>query len=125
MRSLALDPITGDLALTSVGGGQRLALVEGADAVAQRLRARLRLWRGEWFLDGSIGIPFLQILGLKNTRTFAEATLRRAITTCPGVAGLDSFTLTVGADRAMTVAFRARATDGTAIEDNGFRVGNA
>ena len=43
MRSLALDPTTGDLALSSVGGGQRLALVEGADAVAQRLRRLLHV----------------------------------------------------------------------------------
>lgn len=125
MRALT-QTANGDLALSSVSGGLRLTVVDGADAVAQRLRGRLTLWSGEWFLDTSIGIPFLRILGLKGARVFAEATLRRAITTCPGVAALESFTLTLDAPtRSAVVAFRARATDGTVIEDDGFRLGNA
>ena len=47
MRSLALDPTTGDLLLTA----GRLSLVEGVDAVAQRLDGRLSLWVGEWFAE--------------------------------------------------------------------------
>ncbi|MCX6027663.1 MAG: hypothetical protein NTY23_15690 [Chloroflexi bacterium] len=122
MRALALDA-DGDLALTSVRGGLRLTLVEGPEAIAQRIRGRIRLWLGDWFLDTSIGVPYLQILGQKNAAAFAEATLRRVILTTPGVAGLDTFSFALTADRSATVAFRARSTDGAVVEDGGFRVG--
>lgn len=122
MRSLALDE-NDDLALASVGGGKRLTLAEGADAVAQRLRGRLGLWAGEWFLDTAIGLPFRRMLGVKNARTFTETTLRRALATCPGVAALESFAFAFDpATRAASVAFRARTTDGAVIEDDGFRL---
>lgn len=120
MRSLALDPLTGDLLLAS----GRLSLVEGARAVAKRLRGRLSLWEGEWFADLAVGIPYLDFLGQKGGQPVAEAALRRAILTCPGVAALELFTLTVDSKtRGATVAFRVRTTDGAIVEDGGFRVG--
>lgn len=123
MRSLALDPITGDLALSGAGGAARLTLVSGADAVAQRIRGRVRLWLGEWFLDTSVGVPYLTMLGRKGGERYVEATLRRVIASSPGVAALESFTLTFDApSRSASIAFRARATDGAVIEDSGFRV---
>lgn len=127
MRSLALDPVTGDLLLA----GGRLTLVEGAVAVAQRLRGRLSLWAGEWFADTAVGIPFLSFLGQKGGQTLAESTLRRAILTCPGVASLEAFAMTLDSPaRAARVTFTARSTAGAAItdrdltgDDGGFRVG--
>lgn len=120
VRALALDPTTGDLALTQ----GRLSLVEGKDAVAQRLRGRLKLWAGEWFADTAIGVPYLTILGQKGAVPLAEATLRKAITTCPGVATLESFSLAHdGRSRSATVAFRVRTSAGAVVEDAGFRVG--
>jgi hypothetical protein len=122
VRTLALDPLTGDLALTA----GRLTLVEGAHAVAQRLEGRLSLWLGSWFADLAIGVPFLSFLGQKGAEALAEATLRRAILTCPGVTSLESFTSTVDrAARAATATFRARSVDGRTIvtDDGGFRIG--
>lgn len=62
MRELAgLDDI-------QIEGGD-LALVSGADALAQRLTEKLRLFRGEWFLDTRIGVPwFRDVLGSKSPR---------------------------------------------------------
>ena len=121
MRSLALDPTSGDFAFTA---SRSLALVSGADALAQRLRGRLRLWLGEWFGDTSIGIPWLQMLGTKDAQAYAEATLRRVVSSCPGVAAVESFDFAFdGATRSAQVGFRARTADGTVVEDNGFRVG--
>lgn len=122
MRTLALDPATGDLALTA----GRLTLVEGAEAVAQRLRGRLALWAGEWFGDTAVGIPYLTFLGQKGAEQVAEAALRRAILTCPGVAALEAFTLVLdGRTRSAVLTFRARTIAGRAIvtDDGGFRVG--
>ncbi len=121
MRALALDPTTGDL-LTAGG----LSLVEGAAAVAQRLRGRLGLGKGEWFADTSLGVPWVQqIVGQRGSERVAETILRAAIATCPGVAALESFTLTLNATtRHATVTFRARTTDGATLAvtagDGGF-----
>lgn len=121
MRALALDPTTGDL-LTSGG----LSLVEGAAAVAQRLRGRLGLGQGEWFADTSLGVPWVQqIVGERGGDQAADAILRAAIATCPGVAALESFTLALNATtRHATVTFRARTVDGATLSvtagDDGF-----
>ncbi len=113
MRALALDPTTGDL---STAGG--LSLVEGVAAVAQRLRGRLGLGQGEWFADTLAGIPWVQeILGQRGAEGVAEAILRAAITTCPGVAALERFTFALDrATRHATVTFRARTVDGETLE---------
>jgi hypothetical protein len=121
VQALALDPLTGDL-LTAGG----LSLVEGVDAVAQRLRGRIRFWRGEWFADTSIGIPYGAIFAQKGGERVAEAALRSAITTCPGVGQLLDFTQTLDrATRHASVRFRARTVDGVTLsvvsDRDGFR----
>lgn len=118
MRALALDD-DGDLDLSS----GTVTLVSGVDAVAQRIRGRLRLWRGEWFADLTVGVPCLTFLGQKNAAGRAESVLRQAIANCPGVASLLSFSLAFdAAARHATVVFRARTTDGQVVEDGGFRL---
>lgn len=112
MRTLALDLVTGDLAIA----GGRLGVVEGPDAIRQQLQMRLRMWSGEWFADTSVGVPWGSILGAKGAQAFAEATLRRAISTCPGVATLDAFTFAVDARRRATVTFRVRTTSGVVLD---------
>ena len=119
MRTLALDPVTGDLVIAS----GRPTLVEGADAVAQKLRLRLSIWQGEWFADTLVGIPYLGILGVKGSEAFAKATLDRAVDTCPGVAVRDSSSFTLGADRRAVYSFSARAITGEPIEVTDFAVG--
>ena len=119
MRTLALDLVTGDLRLDAGS----LVVIDGADALAQRIRCRVRLWLGEWFADTAIGVPWQQILGTKNAQSFAEATLRRVVATCPGVSHVDAFSFAFdGPRRAASVSFRVTATDGTVVEDGGFRV---
>lgn len=123
MRDLALDPATGDLAIS----GGRLRLTEpGAESVAQKLRVRLRLFRGEWFMDTSVGVPYYtDVLG-RHPLSAVEALLRQAIVTCPGVLGLDSFVFAVGADRVATLTFTVRAVDAAEpVTVADFRVGGA
>jgi len=119
MRTLALNPTTNDLLITAGA----LALVDGVSAVRQRLEGRLSLWRGEWVADLEVGVPFLSFLGVKGATALAEGTLRRSITTCPGVASLESFSLVGGADRAATLSFRVRTDVGAFVDVGAFRVG--
>ncbi len=118
MRALALDPTTGDLALTA----GRLTLVEGVEAIAQRLNGRLSLWAGSWFADTAQGVPYLTFMGQKGVAALAESAVRDAILTCPGVLALESFTFALSAQRHATVSFRARV-DGGFVERSALVLG--
>lgn len=67
-----------------------LVLVEDAEAVGQHARQRLMFFKGEWFLDPTIGVDwFGQILGFaENRMPLAEATVKRVLLQTPGVTGL-------------------------------------
>lgn len=76
MNDLALDPLTGDLAVENID----LFVVKGADRVHQQLVVKLRLWVGEWFLDTEFGTPYLErILGKQITLGGAIAALKQSI----------------------------------------------
>lgn len=128
MRDLALDPATGDLALDPATG--KMYLTSGFDAVRQKVLLRLGLGLGECVLDRSVGIPWLLgpngsrgLLGTSASLLRAEDVLRRAITTCPGIAALDAFVLTLGRDRVARISFRARATSGEVLDVRDFSPG--
>ncbi len=86
----------GDLRLT------RGSLVWSSDPileVAQRLRSRLRMFKGEWFLDRRQGIPYFQKVFQGATDATLRAIFSRAIRGTPGVRSLDS--ISVVRDRAL------------------------
>lgn len=63
-----------------------LKLVDKAEQVRQQLLIKLKLWRGEWFLDTEFGTPYLQqILGKQLTLSGALAALRKSILEVEGV----------------------------------------
>jgi hypothetical protein len=117
-----LDPVTGDLDLS----GGLLKLTSGADAVRQKLFIRLGLHLGEWFLDQRVGMPYHRDFLQKNpSMVTMESVLRKAITTCPGVASLDQFSLFLGSNRVLSVTFEAKTLDGTPIVVENFVPGGA
>lgn len=69
-----------------------LKLVDKAEQVRQQLLIKLKLWRGEWFLDTEFGTPYLQqILGKQLTLSGALAALRKSILEVAGVRQILSF----------------------------------
>lgn len=85
-----IDPVTNDL---DVSGG-RLHFSTGLQAVAQGVGIRVRMIRGEWFLNLLFGVPYLQgktvtkdeaLLGEKFDRAKAAAAFRAVIAAAPGV----------------------------------------
>lgn len=86
----ALDE-SGDLALREgANGALEIYLVEGVDAIVQRLRILLRFWLGAWFLDTSEGIPYLEQILVKNPDVrLIQLLFRRVILQCPGIARVD------------------------------------
>ena len=75
-----------------------LALVEDGNEVVQHVKQRLDFQQGEWFLDESIGVPWLtDILGQSflatndPNRAFAESIIKETILSTPGVTRLVTF----------------------------------
>lgn len=91
----ALDPLTGDLVVP-------IRYTRGLEAVAQGIRFRLRLVRGEQFMDLDAGVPYLPgngvdptlvILGNRFDPVRAEAAFRAAILRTPGVRLIESLAI--------------------------------
>lgn len=88
-HELALDA-AGDLDLRD----GRLRLIKGPEALIQRLRCRLRIFRGDWFLDDTWGLPWFQsILGRSRGLVAVRSVLRQAVLTTPGVASVGAMKL--------------------------------
>ncbi|TNC14928.1 hypothetical protein FF100_04960 [Methylobacterium terricola] len=87
-----------DLTLDETGN---LRMVYDAEAVGEHARQRLMFFKGEWFLDPSIGVDwFGQVLGFASSRMqVAEAIVKRVILQTPGVTGLRQVSTTY--DRAI------------------------
>lgn len=88
---LAIDPTTNDLFLQSNG---ELAVVKDAAAVGQHVRQRMMTFEGEWFLDTTAGVPWLdQIMGKNYDPTLAEAVVKAEILDTDGVTEITSFSV--------------------------------
>lgn len=76
-----------DLELDATGN---LRLVYDAEAVGQHARQRLQFFRGEWFLDRTIGVDwFGETLGQREAAVpVVEATVKRVVLATPGVTSL-------------------------------------
>jgi hypothetical protein len=79
-----------DLALTGGGDleitGGRLRVATGTEALSQRIRTRLRLVRGDWFLDLTQGVPYHDfVLRKRSSPAVQREVVRRALVTLRGV----------------------------------------
>ena len=112
VRDFRLDAITGDLVLDENGD---LQVISGAEGVASDIASRLQTFAGEVFLDLGIGLPYFEEILGKHPFPRIEEIFRNAILETPGVAGLESFSVTK-TGRALAVSFRA-STDFSTIID--------
>lgn len=75
MRYRALDA-NGDM---TFGGSQANFLIDSPQAVAQAVQTSLKLWYGEWYLDQTAGVPYLEsVLGF-NSQATADSAIKTAI----------------------------------------------
>lgn len=92
---LALAPLTADaphdLYLAEDGN---IALAHDAEVVGQHARQRLMTFAGEWFLDTTIGVRWLQeIMGRQQNLPLAEALVKSEILDTDGVTAITSFSI--------------------------------
>lgn len=93
MRVRRLDD-DGDM---TFGAGRSNYLTD-AEAVAQSVLTRLRLIRGEWYIDTTEGTPYrTEVLG-RGTESSAVLALQRRIMETPGVRSIVSMTATHDAE---------------------------
>jgi hypothetical protein len=61
------------------------------EAVGQNVETGLMLWLGEWFLDTSLGTPYIQgVLG-KHTQAVADGTIQNQVSNTTGVVDISSY----------------------------------
>ena len=93
-----------------------------ADSVVERVRAKLQLIRGEWFLDRNAGIPWVEtdtapdpILGAKPNLAHARQYIEQAIRSVEGVATIDTLRVELGRTRSLTITFGVNGEAVTAV----------
>lgn len=114
MATFKVDELTNDFVTVS----NRVVLIKGADEVTQRVRARLRMFRGEWFLNVTKGTPYRETIFAKGVSLDAiSQAVKREILTVPGVQELLEYNQTLeGVTRMLTVNFQLLSTDGEILE---------
>lgn len=100
----------GDLA-TEAGD---LVLISGIEAIAQDCQIRLKFFKGEWFQDTRLGMPWYQeILGKKPRMSVVSEILRKAIMGVPGILTITVFKPNYNEEtRLFSLVFRADTVEG-------------
>lgn len=107
------NPVEGDVRL--VNHQFVFTAPRSREAIAQKLRNRLRFFFAEWFLDRRQGLPFFERVLVKNPDSRAIRTIfRRTITETAGVASVEKLSLTVAPDRTARLDFVAPLDEGGA-----------
>ncbi|QIP56821.1 hypothetical protein [Hafnia alvei] len=80
------------------GQGDGTYLVNSPECVAQAVKTRLQLWRGEWFLDQTEGTPYVQsVLGKQSPEVY-ELSIRDRISSTQGVQDIAAFNVYTDGD---------------------------
>lgn len=111
MEDLLLDS-SGDITITDGD----LALSTGLDSVRQRIRMRLRMFKGEVFIDTALGTPhFDSTFARRPDMDLIKSVYRKVISESEGVLALQSLTVTLLANRTLDVKAEVLASDGQRV----------
>jgi len=111
MRYRKLSP-TGDY---TFGTGADF-YIDSPATVAQAILTRLRLWRGEWFVNLDDGVPYYSDVLGKYTQAQRDAVIRRVVTLTPGVKSIVRYSSTYdSAARTFTVSMVVDTIYGQAV----------
>lgn len=105
--------------LETTASGQLRITGVFSEEVAQKLKSRLLMFQGEWWLDPSKGVPFYQdVLRKRPDSAGVSALIKKAILDTEGVTEITKFSLTLdNAARKVSISFSALLTDGSTISE--------
>ena len=85
-----------------------------SENLAQRLKIRLQTFKGEWFLDGTIGIDYFnQIAGKNRSKAAVDAIIQAEILKEQEVLQITAYSSVVDkTTREITIQFTVRTIDG-------------
>lgn len=116
MKDLALDE-NGDIYISDAGDA---IIVNGIDAVKQRLHTRLLRFLGEWYLNISLGVPYIQEILVKNpSQTAVVNNIKKTILDTDGVTSLTDFEIRINTDNSGNISSRSVIVSFTATTDKG------
>ena len=86
------------------------------ECVAQAVVTRLRLLRGEWFLDLTEGTPYAPAILGKHTKDSYDFAIRRRVLETEGVTEIEEYeSIFDGETRGLTVSIRINTVYGQAV----------
>jgi len=114
--SLARVTPVGDLDFSQ---GSR-TFVSGKDYIAQKIRQRLGFFKGEWYKDVTLGVPWLQDVLIKSpSLEVVRSVVRNAILAVPGVTSVPQCYVNFDTPtRVATITFTAVYGDAKTLEDS-------
>jgi hypothetical protein len=103
-----------DLKLTN---GQLTLVTDVAEAAAIELRNKFRFVKGEWFLDTRLGVPYFDLVFVKNPNVLLIRQLfRTVILSCQGIDRILQLDTSFNEKtRKFSFSFRAQAANGKII----------
>lgn len=115
MMDFALQ--NGDLELKH---GDFLLCGDDKQAIAQAISVRLKTLAGEWFLDESIGIPYLtHILGKKKRERLLQKLVMGELKSLPVINKINDFEINNGpSERDLVMKFSVVLTDQSVLNIN-------
>lgn len=92
-----------------------IILIEGLEAKTQKLKQKYKTFLGEWFLETSMGVPWIQKIFTKQVNTSeVDAILKGVILSSEDVIELLSFNLDLDSNRRLNLTFQVRFDEGVA-----------
>lgn len=88
--------------------------IDGPDYTRQKLAARYKFFKGEWFMNRLEGLPYYEQVFVHSPDLDVIASLfKRVALGCPGIVSLSKYSMTLDrATRRGLFAFKAKCADG-------------
>ena len=114
MADLALSTVDDDLLIEN----DNLSIIDGTAGYEQNLVIRLRFFKGDWFLDQRLGVPYYDDIFLKNPDLILVRTIfREVILETAGTDSIERFDLSVdSATRIMSLSFTVKLITGEIVD---------
>jgi len=124
MSALYTDHDTWDIQFQDTPSGLQLRFTTTLEeAAVQGIRQRIQTWKGEWFLDIRVGVPYIdQVFIKKPNLVLLESMFRSIILQVPEIKAVPSVKMVIdSATREASVVWKAVLTNNQEISSADYR----